>query len=614
MNRLRFKKEEAKLISIPMQVGKRMLFIKLIGVNILDILGVTIPVLGEIPVTTITDCEQYKGIVTWSPTASAFGRDRVYTATITLTANFGYTFEGIDANTMEVSGADTVTNPIGSKNTLVVTAAFPKTASLPKQKIIMFYRNETNSEGADVCYTICSGSYAGHGIQLFSSDVNERAQYSHSFKDFKNRIWVEADFRTEVGTTFCQAILYTYPNSCQSWKYRTGTPAGIYPDGWDLWYSPCGKLLASGQHSTNIVKRRGTKALTFAQLSSLNCGPHMRTDAASAPTFSLGVMGNGELIMAKPLDNGVDVIFDLYYLSSNETGYPSGNWHKTLTINNEFAASGNNAFDRCVCCTNDNVSIFMTSGGYLVGNTSTDYARNWDGWEQIEYVGKKYWGYRDFIPVVLSQNYPDNYARFIVTKYYGEINKTRTDVSATVNNLSSKSGQIWIYKVNTSDFSDYTAVKTANSGLSYNKVMIGLGEHKDGLNVFSYPQGSGSNIPGGVGAGDGSGLCPGDPRVVHYWNETTGVYGHYQFNNTTPAGCIHASHIGGAARINNANDILAIGAGYFGTDGNPAAKGLAINPDLCSGSSVTSFGRTINDIKISSGAGGGSFEILENRI
>ena len=88
--------------------------------------GVTAPVVGETPVTAITEGKQFTGTVTWSPDLAdgKFGPQTVYTATITLTPKVGYTFEGVAANFFTVAGATSVSN---EANSGVVTAVFPAT-------------------------------------------------------------------------------------------------------------------------------------------------------------------------------------------------------------------------------------------------------------------------------------------------------------------------------------------------------------------------------------------------------------------------------------------------------------------------------------------------------
>ena len=86
--------------------------------------GVTAPVVGEKPVTAITEGKQFTGMVTWSPEVSTFAASTVYTATITLTPKAGYKLDGVAANFFTVAGAASVSN---GANSGVVTAVFPAT-------------------------------------------------------------------------------------------------------------------------------------------------------------------------------------------------------------------------------------------------------------------------------------------------------------------------------------------------------------------------------------------------------------------------------------------------------------------------------------------------------
>lgn len=86
--------------------------------------GVTAPVVGEKPVTAITEGTQFTGTVTWSPEVSTFAASTVYTATITLTPKVGYKLDGVAANFFTVAGAASVSN---GANSGVVTAVFPAT-------------------------------------------------------------------------------------------------------------------------------------------------------------------------------------------------------------------------------------------------------------------------------------------------------------------------------------------------------------------------------------------------------------------------------------------------------------------------------------------------------
>ena len=93
-------------------------------INIATVAGVTAPVPGATPKTTITSTTQYTGIITWSGSPVTFTGSTVYTATINLTAKTGYTLTGVAENYFSVTGATTTTNPVNSG---VITAVFPAT-------------------------------------------------------------------------------------------------------------------------------------------------------------------------------------------------------------------------------------------------------------------------------------------------------------------------------------------------------------------------------------------------------------------------------------------------------------------------------------------------------
>ena len=72
-------------------------------VNTPEIKGIPHPVAGLTPVTTISYSYQFTGTVSWSPPASVFSAGTVYTATITLTEQNGYTLLGVRGNFFTVT-------------------------------------------------------------------------------------------------------------------------------------------------------------------------------------------------------------------------------------------------------------------------------------------------------------------------------------------------------------------------------------------------------------------------------------------------------------------------------------------------------------------------------
>jgi uncharacterized repeat protein (TIGR02543 family) len=95
---------------------------------------VSLPVTGIAPIaggtpTNSIETTEFTGNIVWDPVIAegdSFAVSTIYTATITLTAKFGYTFTGVAENAFVVNGAS-VTNAAGSGGTLVITAVFPET-------------------------------------------------------------------------------------------------------------------------------------------------------------------------------------------------------------------------------------------------------------------------------------------------------------------------------------------------------------------------------------------------------------------------------------------------------------------------------------------------------
>jgi hypothetical protein len=93
------------------------------------IAGVTPPVTGATPVTTVTAGTGYTGTVTWNGDPVTFAPATVYTATISLTATEGYTLTGVTENQFTIAG--TTGSATNSADSGVITAVFPATDYLP---------------------------------------------------------------------------------------------------------------------------------------------------------------------------------------------------------------------------------------------------------------------------------------------------------------------------------------------------------------------------------------------------------------------------------------------------------------------------------------------------
>ena len=93
-------------------------------ISVAAVSGVTVPIVGATPVTTVTAANGYTGTITWSGSPSTFAVSTIYTATINLSAASGYTLTGVTANFFTVAGATSVTH---DANSGIITAEFPMT-------------------------------------------------------------------------------------------------------------------------------------------------------------------------------------------------------------------------------------------------------------------------------------------------------------------------------------------------------------------------------------------------------------------------------------------------------------------------------------------------------
>ena len=133
--------------------------------------GIAPPVIGESPVTAVTQTSQYTGQVAWYPNHTVFQPETVYTATITLSPKSGYCLNDVGKDAFTVSGAST-TNSAGSG---VITAVFPSTpygAPGSTEGYSINYANETIS---------ISSGYQASGDSGFSSLLTSGCSITSKF-------------------------------------------------------------------------------------------------------------------------------------------------------------------------------------------------------------------------------------------------------------------------------------------------------------------------------------------------------------------------------------------------------------------------------------------------
>lgn len=90
------------------------------------IAGVTAPITGAAPVSTIAATAEYTAAIAWTPADAILAGHTAYTAIITITPNPGYTLAGISKDFFTVAGA-IAANAAGSG---IVTAVFPVTGAV----------------------------------------------------------------------------------------------------------------------------------------------------------------------------------------------------------------------------------------------------------------------------------------------------------------------------------------------------------------------------------------------------------------------------------------------------------------------------------------------------
>jgi hypothetical protein len=151
-----------------------------IPITMTTIEGVMPPAKNAVPVTTITETDQFTGTVAWSPNDSLFAAETAYTATITLTPKGLYTLTGVGANVFSVAGATFVLNNVNSG---VITAVFPATAiadSALNPKTATFDKYAASDNNANVSIAMTLNENTLSGIYNASTALVSGTDYSMS--------------------------------------------------------------------------------------------------------------------------------------------------------------------------------------------------------------------------------------------------------------------------------------------------------------------------------------------------------------------------------------------------------------------------------------------------
>jgi hypothetical protein len=145
-------------------------------INSAAIAGLSVPLPGNVPDTSVSAGFGYTASVAWSPNPAAFVSNTSYTATITLTATTGYTLTGVVANFFTVAGSSSDTNLVNSG---VITAVFPG---------VVYAINDVGPLGGRIFIIPTTvGNTAGKYFEAAAADLTS------------TKIW--CDVTTTVGTT-----------------------------------------------------------------------------------------------------------------------------------------------------------------------------------------------------------------------------------------------------------------------------------------------------------------------------------------------------------------------------------------------------------------------------
>jgi len=344
--------------------------VHLIAIDIAVISGVIAPATQETPVTAdITETEQFTGTVSWNGNPSVFASHTVYTATITLTAKYGFTFDDVDENFFEVLGAETTTN---AANSNIVTAVFPATGGTQAEELVAKWHSTQSAANVNTATPLFEFIEDGKILKKNGSDDGftysvdgNTITITRSLNDDTANFYVYGTTLTitnATGTHLVNGIYFKYSNEGTSIgggdsDFTSGTKVTTFNIHNETQWNAARMAISTGGDDRNYivniietVEVGGTNSPSYKN----SLGDFVyETFRGPAKDITVSLRGTGTLALSKePLHNGA-----LLTVGPYQTVILHG-----LTLQGDF---GND--DALVVIDGDN-SAFILHSGKITGN------------------------------------------------------------------------------------------------------------------------------------------------------------------------------------------------------------------------------------------------------
>jgi len=385
-------------------------------------ISVTAPVKSATPNTTASGTGNFTiGAVSWSPTDNPFLGDKVYTATVTLTANSGYTFTGLNSATINGQTA-TVSNNTGVAVTLSYTFPATDTKTVTNiaiktqpAKMTYTYGDKLDLTGLVVTLTyddtttedVAAANFAAKNITAKPAQNTNLAYSTHNGKPViltcgtltctTNNLTVKATGTwvntTAINTTYTptltlgdvtlpagyaftmpttklnagngQSFSATYTNPNGNWEAANGTiTVNVAKSGPASW--PTASAITYGSPlSSSVLSGGDTAAGSFAW-----------TNSATLPT----VTNDGYSVTFTPVNNNYTTTTRIVAITVNKavgevvnTPTLSGYAHNGILLNAVIAATGQNVEYGISTSNNANTAVWQTRRNFTGLKAGTTY-------------------------------------------------------------------------------------------------------------------------------------------------------------------------------------------------------------------------------------------------